>query len=70
VRVDHLGITGGMLCGPEHLANRRTGAVGRITATERPHEAANDLLLWVKHGKMMAPYWNRELILVGRATAP
>lgn len=51
---------------PEHEAARRPGARGRIQSRTLQHEG---YLLWVKHGRKIAPYWLRELTLVGEKVA-
>jgi len=68
VRVLALRNTTGMLCGPEHLANRRAPVMGKVIACEPCDEDEGTVLVWVKHGKTEAPYWNYELDLVGERT--
>jgi hypothetical protein len=62
VRVDHLRTTQGMLAGPEHIEARREGAMGRVVSREL---VGDDVIVWVKHGRTTAPYWQSELRLVG-----
>ncbi len=68
VRVATLHNTTGMLCGPKHLANRRAPVTGRIVSREQCGDDGGTVLVWVKHGKTTAPYWNYELDFLGEPT--
>ena len=68
VRVLALRNTTGMLCDPEHLTNRRAPVMGRIVSCEQCDDDGGTVLVWVKHGKTTAPYWNYELDFIGEAT--
>lgn len=65
VRVNLLRGTKGMMCSPEHLANRRQHALGKVVRIATAHRDDSDILVWVKHGRTTAPYWNNELDLQG-----
>ena len=62
VAVSDLGPTSRLLCSPEHLANRKTGLLGKISQVTA---GLGEILVWVEHGKTVAPYFPTELQFVG-----
>jgi|APSaa5957512576_1039674.scaffolds.fasta_scaffold26329_3 hypothetical protein len=51
-----------LMVAPHHLDARRPDARGRIDGAIA---LEGTLLVWVRHGSKLAPYWLRELSLVG-----
>jgi hypothetical protein len=63
--VTDLGSAEGILAGPEHLTARREGAVGLVVAFAETNGQDSPRVVWVKHGRTTAPYWDHELTLQG-----
>lgn len=62
VRVTDLQRPDGILASPEHIAARRADAIGKIVA-RGTYDVGG--LVWVRHGKHLAPYRTYELTLQG-----